>query len=323
MVWGYFLIEVSGLVKSFGERTVIDHISFMVCKGEIAGFLGVNGSGKTTTLNMLTGFTPATEGRISVCGFDMRKDRGAAKKRIGYLPEQPPLYGDMTVDEYLSFVYKYKKTGRALKSHLDELCARVGLVEVRKRLIRNLSKGFTQRVGLAQALVGDPDVLLLDEPMSGLDPLQIMEFRNIIKVLGENKTVFLSSHILSEIEAVCERLIIIDNGKIAADGRTEKLLCAIPSCYMQIRAAPETVLSVLKGVPGVKNAETMTQKEENVWDYRVDYEDGTDAREDIFFALAGIRAPLLALAPAGSSLEDLFVKLSGKSGESHLDRKTP
>ena len=218
------MIEVKNLCKSYGSNRAVDNISFTAEKGEIIGFLGPNGAGKTTTMNILTGYISSTSGSARINGADILEDPIAVKKNIGYLPEQPPVYLDMTVDEYLKFVYELKRVKIPKISHLNEVCELVKITDIRKRLIRNLSKGYRQRVGLAQALVGNPPVLILDEPTVGLDPKQIIEMRVLIKKLGKNHTVILSSHILPEAQKVCDKIIIINNGKIAASGTLESLL---------------------------------------------------------------------------------------------------
>ena len=217
------MIEVNHLIKRYGDKQAVNDISFKVGKGEILGFLGPNGAGKSTTMNMLTGYISSTSGQILINGADILEDPIAAKSNIGYLPEIPPLYVDMTVEGYLNFMYDLKKCKLSRKSHLKEICDLCKITNVKGRLIRNLSKGYKQRVGLAQALINNPPVLILDEPTVGLDPNQIIEIRTLIKKLGKNHTVILSSHILPEIQAVCDRIIIINKGVIAADGTADEI----------------------------------------------------------------------------------------------------
>ena len=217
------MIEINGLTKRYGKKTVLDHISFRVEKGEILGFLGPNGAGKTTTMNILTGYLSSSEGTVTVDGFDILEQPFEVKRRIGYLPEQPPLYFDMTVTEYLSFVFDLKKAEGNKQEQIDRILKMVYIDDVKGRLIKNLSKGYKQRVGLAQALVGDPEVLVLDEPTVGLDPKQIIEIRNLIGELGKSHTIILSSHILPEISAICERVIILNKGKIVATDTPDML----------------------------------------------------------------------------------------------------
>ena len=233
------MIEVKNLTKHYGSNKAVDNISFTVDEGEILGFLGPNGAGKTTTMNILTGYISSTSGSAVLGGVDILNDPIAAKKNIGYLPEQPPLYLDMTVEEYLNFVYSLKKSKIPKNSHLDEICELLQITDMRKRLIRNLSKGYKQRVGLAQALVGNPPILILDEPTVGLDPKQIIEIRSLIKKLGKNHTVILSSHILPEIQAVCDKIVIINKGRIVADDTATKL-----SENMSATTSADSVLNV-------------------------------------------------------------------------------
>ncbi|MEG1584989.1 MAG: ATP-binding cassette domain-containing protein, partial [Anaerovorax sp.] len=217
------MIEVSKLTKCYGDKRAVDNISFTVNQGEILGFLGPNGAGKSTTMNILTGYISSTSGTAKIDGLDILEDPIGAKKRIGYLPEHPPLYMDMTVWAYLMFVYQLKKVQLPRQEHLEQICRKVKILEVKNRVIKNLSKGYRQRVGLAQALIGNPEVLVLDEPTVGLDPKQIIEIRNLIKSLGENHTVILSSHILPEVQAICDRVVVINNGMIVADDTADNL----------------------------------------------------------------------------------------------------
>jgi len=218
------MIEVKNLTKKYGSNTAVDDISFTAESGKILGFLGPNGAGKSTTMNILTGYISSTSGSATLNGIDILQDPIAAKKLIGYLPEQPPVYLDMTVNEYLKFVYELKGSKIPRNSHLDEICSLVKITEMRKRLIRNLSKGYRQRVGLAQALIGNPPILILDEPTVGLDPKQIIEIRSLVKKLGKSHTVILSSHILPEVQAVCDKVVIINEGKIVVDDSLENLV---------------------------------------------------------------------------------------------------
>ena len=217
------MIEVKNLTKRYGSNVAVDNISFSVKEGEIVGFLGPNGAGKSTTMNILTGYLSASEGDVSIGGFDILENPNEAKKQIGYLPELPPLYQDMTVKEYLDFMYDLKQVTIPRKEHIEEICRLVQITNVYKRLIRNLSKGYRQRVGIAQALLGNPSVLILDEPTVGLDPNQIIEIRKLIRELGRAHTVILSSHILSEVQAVCQQILIFSKGHLAAAGSLEEL----------------------------------------------------------------------------------------------------
>ena len=218
------MIQVNGLTKKYGTKLAVDNISFRIKKGEIVGFLGPNGAGKSTTMNMITGYISMTGGTAQIAGFDVLDDPIEARRHIGYLPELPPLYMEMTVKEYLGFVFDLKGVkGKSRRAHIDEVCELVDITHVQNRIIGNLSKGYKQRVGLAQALIGDPDVMILDEPTVGLDPNQITEIRNMIRSLGKQRTIILSTHILQEVKAVCERVLVINNGKIVADGSTDEL----------------------------------------------------------------------------------------------------
>ena len=246
------MIEVKNLSKSYGSKLAVDGISFTAGESEILGFLGPNGAGKSTTMNMLTGYLSSSGGQALINGVDILEDPVRAKKDIGYLPELPPLYLDMTVMEYLNFVYDLKKCRLPKRSHLDEICRLVKITDVQKRVIRNLSKGYKQRVGLAQALVGNPKVLILDEPTVGLDPKQIIEIRTLIKKLGKNHTVILSSHILSEVQAVCDKIVVIDKGKLVANDTAENLshnLSADHKLTVQIEGPTKEVKSLLEQIP--------------------------------------------------------------------------
>lgn len=253
------MIEVKNLTKSYGGAMTkaVDDVSFFAKEGEILGFLGPNGAGKTTTMNILTGYISCTSGSAVIDGTDVLEDPIAAKRKIGYLPEQPPLYLDMTVTEYLDFVYSLKKAKMPKRTHLNEICDLVKIGDMRNRLIRNLSKGYRQRVGLAQAFVGNPPILILDEPTVGLDPKQIIEIRTLIKQLGKNHTVILSSHILQEIQAVCDKIVIISKGKIVADDTTEQLSDSLSdNCLLNVEVrsgAREEVIKQIEKISGVKS----------------------------------------------------------------------
>jgi len=220
------MVNVSGLTKRYGDKTALDDVSFSIGAGEVVGLLGLNGAGKTTTMNILTGYISATSGDVSIGGFDIISEGGKAKKLIGYLPEQISFYPELRVNEHLSFICGLKgvfKDKKARAEHIDDICSKVGLAEVKTRMIRNLSKGYRQRVGFAQALIGDPKVMILDEPTSGLDPSQIVEIRNLIKKCGLDKTIIVSSHILPEIQTICNRVMVISDGRLVADDSSERL----------------------------------------------------------------------------------------------------
>lgn len=307
------MIEVRNLTKHYGPKKAVNNISFKAEDGQVLGFLGPNGAGKSTTMNILTGYLSSTEGQAFINGVDILEDPIKAKSFIGYLPEQPPLYFDMTVDEYLNFVYSLKKCKLPKKSHLNEICEIVKLTDVRKRLIKNLSKGYKQRVGFAQALVGNPKVLILDEPTVGLDPKQIIEIRTLIKRLGRNHTVILSSHILPEVQAVCDRIVVINKGRIVADDNADSLarnLSADHKLVIHIEGGSEEVKKILTSVPDVERVFVGRQIDEKVNEYHVEAKEGTDVRRDIFKKLAARNYPILMMRSNELSLEEVFLKLT-------------
>ena len=306
------MIEIVNLTKKYGNKSAVDNVSFTVKKGEILGFLGPNGAGKTTTMNIITGYLSSTSGTVTVDGLDILKNPEEVKRKIGYLPEQPPLYMDMTVADYLDFVFDLKQLKPGGKAeHIAEVMEKVKITHVRGRLIKNLSKGYKQRVGLAQALLGDPEILILDEPTVGLDPKQINEIRGVIKDLGKERTIILSSHILPEVSAVCERVIIINNGRLAASDTPENLSKSMSGgtdFTVRVEGAEEEATAVLSGVEGV-SAVSAKKVEENIFDYFVQT-DGVDLRKPIFFALADKKLPILMLTTQNLSLEDVFLRLT-------------
>ena len=308
------MIEVSGLTKTYGKKRGIDRLSFTINDGEIVGFLGPNGAGKSTTMNIITGYLSANSGAARIGGIDVLEDPVAAKKNIGYLPEQPPLYLDMTVEEYLNFIYDLKGVKEfKRKAHLAEICELVGLKDHYKRLIRNLSKGYKQRVGLAQALVGNPEVLILDEPTVGLDPKQIIEIRNVIKNLGKNRTIILSTHILQEVSAICERVLVINNGQIVADDKPDNLSALITGdrkLVVRVAGPKDTVRHILRSVEGVQFADVTVQSEKGSYDFLVEAKPNVDIRKPMFTALAKAGYPILQLKSMDLSLEDIFIKLT-------------
>lgn len=308
------MIELKHVTKRYGAKCAVDDISFTINKGEVLGFLGRNGAGKSTTMNMITGYISASEGQITLDGMDVLEQPREVKRRIGYLPEQPPLYMDMTVEEYLKFVCDIKEVRKkSQKAHLDDLYNLVKITDVRHRLIKNLSKGYKQRVGLAQALVGNPDVVIMDEPTVGLDPKQIIEIRTLIKNLGRNHTVILSSHILPEVQAVCERIIVINNGRIVADGATDTLAHDLsPDHRLILRAeGPEKeMVHALLNVPGVVDAYSLGEKESGIYELSVESTPDKDIRRDVFALMARKGWPMLALRNTDLTLEDLFLQLT-------------
>lgn len=320
------MIEVSGLTKTYGNKRGITDISFTINEGEIVGFLGPNGAGKSTTMNVITGYLSATAGAAKVAGIDILENPLEAKKHIGYLPQDPPLYLDMTVEEYLNFIYDIKgvkKADESRKAHIDRICEMVGITQVRSRVINNLSGGYKQRCGLAQALVGDPDVLILDEPTVGLDPKQIIEIRNVIKDLGRNRTIILSTHILQEVSAVCERVLVINNGRLVADDtptHLSALLTGEHKLEYRIAGPKDKIVQVLRSVDGVKVVTPTIEAEPGAFEYLVESAEHLDVRKLIFSALSRAGYPVLLLKNQDLSLEDVFIQLtadqksSGKRG---------
>ena len=307
------MIEVKNLCKSYGNKLAVDNISFTANESEILGFLGPNGAGKSTTMNILTGYLSSTSGQALINGIDILEDPVAAKKDIGYLPELPPLYLDMTVMEYLNFVYDLKKCKLPRRSHLAEICSLVKITDVSKRVIRNLSKGYKQRVGLAQALVGNPKVLILDEPTVGLDPKQIIEIRTLIKKLGKNHTVILSSHILSEVQAVCDRIVVIDKGKLVANDTTENLshnLSADHKLTVQIEGPSKEVKTLLENIPDMVEVHVNRQVDKTVTEYSLNAREGADVRREVFKRMAERSYPILLMRSSELTLEEIFLKLT-------------
>ena len=313
------MIEIQNLTKSYGQIKAVDDISFTVEKGEVLGFLGPNGAGKSTTMNIITGFIPSTEGTVKVCGYDIMENPAEVKKRIGYLPELPPLYMDMTVSEYLNFVAELKDvSSKQKKSQISDILELVKLVDVRSRLVKNLSKGYKQRVGLAQSLLGNPEVLILDEPTVGLDPMQIIEIRKLIKALGKQHTIILSSHILPEVSAVCERVVIINKGKIAAIDTPENLskgMETISKLSVTIDGPKSSIISSIEGVYGIKYVEPHIEKSKDVIEYIIESDKDIDIRRPLFFAMAKAGYPIIELKSLDLSLEEIFLQLTTQEKE--------
>ena len=314
------MIEVSNLTKKYGDHIAVDHLSFRVEKGQIYGFLGPNGAGKSTTMNIITGYLAATEGTVTIDGKDIQKDPEEAKRAIGYLPELPPLYVDMTVREYLEFVAELKKVPKKeRKQQIDEVMEMTQITDMQQRLIRNLSKGYRQRVGLAQAVLGYPEVIILDEPTVGLDPKQIIEMRELIKKLGEKHTVILSSHILSEVREVCDYIFIISKGKLVANDTTENLLEKVEKNHRELeillRGDAEAASGLLKQVDFIEEIETTEGKEEDTTLLKVKTAADTDIRNQIIKILVEANVELLEIRSAGKSLEDIFLELTEQKGE--------
>ncbi len=307
------MIEVKNLVKRYGTKCAVDDVSFTIRRGEILGFLGPNGAGKSTTMNIITGYLSSTEGSVTIDGVDVLDDPIAAKKKIGFLPEQPPLYLDMTVKDYLDFVCDLKSVNKDRKKHLAEICKVVKIDNVYNRIIKNLSKGYRQRVGIAQAMVGNPEVLILDEPTVGLDPHQIIEIRNLIKDLGKNHTVILSSHILPEVQAVCDRVIVINKGRLVADDTPDRLSKQLSSDHrliLRIDGPERDTYNVLTKIGGVAKVEQLGEKEPGTRDYIVEAENGVDIRRAIFTRLADRGYPILSMRSSEMTLEDIFLQLT-------------
>jgi ABC-2 type transport system ATP-binding protein len=313
------LIQVTNLTKCYGQHLAVDQLNFTVNKGEILGFLGPNGAGKSTTMNIITGYLSATSGQVTIDGLDILEYPQEVKAKIGYLPEFPPLYPDMTVTEYLDFVGALKKmTPAAKKESLAKIMDLVKIGDVRSRLIKNLSKGYKQRVGLAQALMGNPQVLILDEPTVGLDPKQIREIRDLIEDLGREHTIILSSHILPEVSAVCERVVIINRGRIVASDTPENLsrnLVAGNKLLLRVAGEQTAVLQALQAISGVKTVAVQGIREPETIDIMVEAEKEADIRRPIFTVLAKQNYPILMMRSLDLSLEEIFLQVTTEEQE--------
>lgn len=309
------MIEVKDLVKKYGSHLAVDHLSFTLESGKIYGFLGPNGAGKSTTMNIMTGYLGATQGSVLIDGHDILKEPEEAKKQIGYLPELPPLYMDMTVQEYLEFAAELKKLPKEKReSDISEVMKLTRLQDVSDRLIKNLSKGYKQRVGLAQAILGFPEIIILDEPTVGLDPKQIIEIRELIRTLSKKHTVILSSHILAEVREVCDYILIISKGKLVASDTLENLELlrnGASSLELEVKAAPETARAILSTIDDI-DAMEMHSENENLTRVKLETKNGADIRETIFYAFAEEKCPLLEMKTAKASLEDIFMELTQK-----------
>lgn len=309
------MIEVKDLVKKYGSHLAVDHLSFTLESGKIYGFLGPNGAGKSTTMNIMTGYLGATNGSVLIDGHDILKEPEEAKKHIGYLPELPPLYMDMTVQEYLEFAAELKKLPKEKReSDISEVMKLTRLQDVSGRLIKNLSKGYKQRVGLAQAILGFPEIIILDEPTVGLDPKQIIEIRELIRTLSKKHTVILSSHILAEVREVCDYILIISKGKLVASDTPENLELlrnGASSLELEVKAAPETARAILSTIDDI-DAMEMHSENENHTRVKLETKNGADIREAVFYAFAEEKCPLLEMKTAKASLEDIFMELTQK-----------
>lgn len=313
------MIEVTGLTKRYGNHTAVDHLSFKVEKGQIYGFLGPNGAGKSTTMNIITGYLAATEGTVTIDGHDVGLEPEEAKKCVGYLPELPPLYMDMTVEEYLRFAAELKKVPKAeRREQVEQVMDMTRIADMRGRLIKNLSKGYRQRVGLAQALLGSPEVLILDEPSVGLDPKQIIEIRDLIRELGKSHTIILSSHILSEVSAVCDHVMIISHGKLVASDSPEglqKLMSGGQELRLTVKGSYRMLQEAVADMKGIAQMESWGSASEGCCNVLIRTEKEQDIREALFYLLAEKRLPILSMTLSERSLEDIFLELTGENGE--------
>ena len=312
------MIEISHLVKKYGSHVAVDDLSLTVEPGKIYGFLGPNGAGKSTTMNIITGYLAATSGEVKINGFDVLKQPEEVKKCVGYLPELPPLYMDMTVKEYLDFVAELKKLEKSLRAgYVKEAMKITKTEEVSGRLIRNLSKGYRQRVGFAQAVLGYPEILILDEPTVGLDPKQIIEIRDLIKELGKKHTIILSSHILSEISAVCDHVFIISHGKLVASDSTENLLERMTGAQeieLLVKAEEDTAETAIREIAQVERCEKTESKEDGAVQLLVTAKKDADVREAIYHTCVEHHMPILEMKAASKSLEDVFLELTSQEG---------
>ena len=307
------MIEVEKLTKRYGRQTAVDDISFKVDKGEILGFLGPNGAGKTTTMRILAGYLPPTEGRAKVAGFDVFENPLSVKKRVGYAPETPPLYPDLDVDSFLNFCARIKGIDKAnRKHHIEDAIEKAGVGDVRRKLIGRLSKGYKQRVGIAQAILGTPQVLILDEPTAGLDPKQITEIRELIKGLGGDHTVVLSTHILPEVAMTCSRVLIINKGRVVAEDTPDNLshrLRGSRPVRLEVRGGTGPVFEAIRNVPGIANVRPVAGGVDYAA-FDIEAEAGRDIRAELSRAVIQGGFDLLALAQSGLSLEDVFLQLT-------------
>ncbi len=319
------MIKVEHLTKQYGDRYAVNDISFEVHKGEIVGFLGPNGAGKSTTMNILTGYLSSTSGKAMIDGLDILEHPLAVKQKIGFLPETPPLYLEMTVKEYLSFIYDLKRCKLNRKAHIEEVCRVVKIEDTMNRMIKNLSKGYRQRVGIAGAIIGNPEVIIFDEPTNGLDPKQIIDIRNLIRELGKERTIILSTHILSEVKAVCDRILIINEGKIVADEKTENIEGALRGnrrLAIRIDGPAQTIQNALKRINGIVYAEVSTSHEDGSSTFIVESKNNIDVRKPIFYMLAQNSWPILSLEFTGANLEDIFISVVDEAEAAENGTKT-
>lgn len=319
------MIEVKNLVKQYGDHTAVDNLSFTVKKGQIYGFLGPNGAGKSTTMNIMTGYLSATSGEVIINGHNIFEEPEEAKKSIGYLPELPPLYMDMTPLEYLNFVAELKKIPRRERAQMiTDVMELVKITHMQDRLIRNLSKGYKQRVGLAQAIIGYPEIIILDEPTVGLDPKQIIEIRDLIKTLSEKHTVILSSHILSEVSAVCDHVMIIAHGRLVASDTPEnlsKLMLGSNVLDLTIKGNRTMIAEMVKALPGIDEVEIHDSNEEGCVNITVKSAPETDVREELFYRLSDAKCPIMMMKSSNMSLEDVFLELTTDAAPAKKEKK--
>ncbi|MCF0121307.1 MAG: ABC transporter ATP-binding protein, partial [Oscillospiraceae bacterium] len=318
------MIEVQNLVKQYGDHYAVDDLSFTVKKGQIYGFLGPNGAGKSTTMNIMTGYIGMTSGKVVINGHDIMEEPELARKSIGYLPEIPPLYTEMTAREYLEFAAELKSIPKAkIRDAVNDVMKRTKIVDHQDRLIKNLSKGFRQRVGLAQALIGYPEIIILDEPTVGLDPKQIIEIRDLIKSLAGKHTIILSSHILSEVQEICDHILIIHHGKLIADGTPDELERRMRSSKIELTVKsedPEAVRAAIESVSGVKSF-LLDKPKNGEMPVKLVPEKDTDIRENVFNAFAAKSLPLLMIRPENVSLESIFIELTADKTIRRVKRK--
>lgn len=310
------MIEVENLTKKYGSHVAVDNLSFRVERGMIYGFLGPNGAGKSTTMNMMTGYIAATSGTVKINGYDILKNPEQAKKSIGYLPELPPVYPDMTVYEYLRFVAELKKVKKNERQvQIEDVMKQTQIEDVKGRLIKNLSKGYKQRVGLAQAIIGYPEVIILDEPTVGLDPKQIIEIRELIRELAKKHTIILSSHILSEVSAVCDHIMIISKGKLVASDTPEGLMTLLKGgrqMKLSVLGEQSKVEELLRSMESVKDFSMQPPRAEGMVSVNIRTEDTEDIRVELFHRLAAADMPIMELSLSEKSLEDVFLELTGE-----------
>jgi ABC-2 type transport system ATP-binding protein len=320
------LIEVKNLVKRYGNHTVVDQLSFTVEDGQILGFLGPNGAGKSTTMNIITGYISATEGTVTVDGLDVFEEPEEVKKKIGYLPEFPPLYPDMTVIEYLNFAADIKKVDKKEKTQMiADIMDKTMITPMADRLIKHLSKGYKQRVGLAQAIIGYPKLIILDEPTVGLDPKQIIEIRELIKELSKDHTIILSSHIMQEVSAVCDTVLIINHGKLILIDKPENLserLGSTGGLKLSLKGDKDKILETLHKIDRINRVEMDDSPAEGVTDLTVYCSEEDDIREEVFYAMSDTRTPILEMQSIRMNLEDIFLKVTDGDSETDIDFDT-